>query len=204
MFRRRKAETDTRDNNGNSHSGPIEPNYQPIADSGGAIWYKRPSGTSSGASSASMGSSDDRIDREARLQASAMVSSQQTYMPSTTYRQLYPNHQHHLPQQQDHSVDKYKGGGAIPANPPLVPTTSTPNRPNKKTISLLEILNRNDWNLALRRVEEDPKCARARESVSLHGLATVATPLHIAVCLGAPVSIKRSENLVEAGALTPS
>jgi hypothetical protein len=52
------------------------------------------------------------------------------------------------------------------------------------------ILKGDDWNSAMQIIEQDPKCAREKQSVTLQGLKTVAYPLHAAVCLNPPVSFR--------------
>jgi hypothetical protein len=56
-----------------------------------------------------------------------------------------------------------------------------------RNISLISILSRNDWTLALKKIEDDPESALRKESITLQGQVTVATPLHLAVVLGATV-----------------
>ena len=83
------------------------------------------------------------------------------------------------------------------ANPVQLPPTmaGTPNKSAGKSAGLISTLYRSDWALACKKMEDEPKCTRQKEPVMLENQPTVATPLHVAVCVGAPVR-KEQRSLV--------
>ena len=128
---------------------------------------------------------DDRMHRGLSPSIPPPPSIQNT-APSP--RADFPHHKQHQQHKHQHHSGKLPKSSQPPKHP-VNPVFGTPGRPNVKTTGLITILSRNDWSLACKRLDDDLKCARSKESVTLQGQVTVATPLHVAVCLAAPVRL---------------
>ena len=209
MFRRRnKAETQTA--NTNRGGGALDPLPIPLGDTvDSGMWYKKPgkSSTNRNASNRSVSSHDEPLmshgggalpyqephmtgspldDMPHRGPSSSIPPPPSIQITAPSPRADYPHHIQRHPYHTNLHPGKLPKSSQPPKHP-SAPGFGTPSRPNTKTTGLISLLNRNDWSLACKWLDDDLKSARTKESVTLQGQATFATPLHVAVCLGAPV-----------------
>ena len=212
MFRRRSNKAETPTANTNRVGGAMDPLPLPLGDTvDSGMWYKKPSksSTNRNASNRSVSSHDEPLmshgggalpyqephmtgsplnDMPHRGPSSSIPPPPSIQITAPSQRADYPHQIQRHPQNTNLHHGKLPKSSQPPKHPSAPgPGFGTPSRPNAKTTGLISLLNRNDWSLACKWLDDDLKCARTKESVTLQGQATVATPLHVAICLGAPV-----------------
>jgi hypothetical protein len=203
MFRRRRT----------NEKEKVPPAVPSLGAGDGGLWYKKPasSSTPSGTTPARSVASSQVNQHFGAPESPQMAMAHQTSGDFNMRHQQRPQHAatrdnspRHLPTSPNNIVNQYatteshtNRHGVKPLPPPIyVSGDHTKSGDHAATADFVGRILHGDWKTAIQMIDQDPKCARHLQSVTLRRQNTVVYPLHAAVCMNPPLSFL--EKLVSA------